>query len=93
MLKLCSYILVTGATGFIGAHVVDSLLRRGIRVRGATRSLAKGKAMKDARPEFSALLDFVEIGDFEQTGVFKDAVKDVNGVIHVASVSLAVKVS
>jgi hypothetical protein len=59
---------------------------RGFKVRGATRSLAKGKDMKDARPGFAEKLDFVQINDFEQNGVFGDAVKGVDGVIHVASV-------
>lgn len=77
---------MTGATGFIGAHVVDVLLSRGIRVRGATRSLAKGDAMIKARPQYADKLDFVQIEDFEKLGVFDEAVKDVDGVIHVASV-------
>ncbi|KAG4433520.1 hypothetical protein IFR05_011003 [Cadophora sp. M221] len=80
-----SYVLVTGATGFIGAHVVDVLLYRGIKVRGATRSMKKGEAMMKARPQFSAHLDFVQIEDFEKSGVFEDAAKDVDAVIHVAS--------
>lgn len=83
--------LVTGATGFIGAHVVDILLSRGIKVRGATRSVAKGKAMLEARPKYAASsqLDFVQIEDFEKAGlaVFDEAVKGVDGVVHVASVS------
>ena len=78
--------LVTGATGFIGAHVVDELLSRGIKVRGATRSMPKGEAMLKARPNFASQLDFVQIEDFEKVGVFKDAVKDIDAVIHVASV-------
>jgi nucleoside-diphosphate-sugar epimerase len=86
------YVLVTGATGFIGAHVVDQLLSRGIRVRGATRSLAKGEAMVKARPQYSGLLDFVQIRDFDrvseadEASVFEDAVKGVDGVIHTAIV-------
>jgi nucleoside-diphosphate-sugar epimerase len=82
----CRYILVTGATGFIGAHVVDELLGRGLKVRGATRSLTKGEVMLKARPNFTSKLDFVQIEDFEKVGVFKDAVKDIDAVIHVASV-------
>ncbi len=81
------YVLVTGATGFIGAHVVDELLRRGLKVRGATRSATKGKAMIDARPKYASQLDFVQISDFEKTGVFEEAVKGIDAVIHVASVS------
>lgn len=80
------YVLVTGATGFIGAHVVDQLLSRGLRVRGATRSAAKGQAMIEARQQYRGKLDFVQIDDFEKLGVFTDAVKEVDAVIHVASV-------
>lgn len=42
--------------------------------------------MLDARPNYSSKLDFVEVQDFEQTGVFDEAVEDVDAVIHVASV-------
>lgn len=83
---MSSYVLVTGATGFIGAHVVDVLLKRGLKVRGATRSIAKGKQMLEARPEFVSQLDFVQIHDFEQQGVFAEAIQGVDAVIHVASV-------
>lgn len=81
------YVLVTGATGFIGAHVVDTLLERGIKVRGATRSPAKGESMIKARPQYKGKLEFVQIDDFEKPGGLVDAVKGVDGVIHVASVS------
>jgi hypothetical protein len=80
------YILVTGATGFIGAHVVDNLLSRGLRVRGATRSLDKGDIMIKARPQHKSSLNFVEIDDFVSPGRLDDAVKGVDAVIHVASV-------
>ena len=80
------YILVTGSTGFIGAHVVDNLLARGYRVRGATRSAQKGEQMKAARPHYASKLDFVVIEDFTKTGVFDSAMDGIDGVIHVASV-------
>ncbi|KAH8434862.1 uncharacterized protein LDX57_012493 [Aspergillus melleus] len=78
-------ILVTGATGFIGAHIVDALLSRGLRVRGATRSLEKGNAMIQARPQYAKQLGFVQIDDFEKPGGLIEAVKGVDGVIHTAS--------
>lgn len=81
--------LVTGATGFIGAHVVDNLLARGLKVRGATRSLGKGQAMLKARPQYASQLDFVQIDDFEKLGVFEEAVKGIDAVIHVASVRIS----
>jgi nucleoside-diphosphate-sugar epimerase len=68
------------------------LLKRGLKVRGATRSAEKGKAMLEARPEFASKLDFVQIQDFEKTGVFDEAVKDVDAVIHVASVCFSPKI-
>ncbi|KAF5859076.1 hypothetical protein ETB97_003317 [Aspergillus alliaceus] len=80
-----SHVLVTGATGFIGAHVVDNLLARGISVRAATRSNQKGEQMKAARPQHASRLEFVEIKDFSQIGVFDNIMDGIDGVIHVAS--------
>ncbi|KAF4459180.1 NAD dependent epimerase dehydratase [Fusarium albosuccineum] len=79
------FVLVTGATGFIGAHVVDVLLDRGIKVRGATRSMDKGNTMIKARPQHAENLEFVQIQDFENPGGLVEAVQGVDGVIHVAS--------
>lgn len=82
--------LVTGATGFIGAHVVDVLLEKGLRVRGTTRSAAKGQAMIEARPEHKSKLEFIQIGDFSDAQgdqLFHEAVQGIDGIIHVASVS------
>lgn len=83
-----SYVLVTGATGFIGAHVVDSLLKRGLKVRGATRSLQKGEQMKAARPQYASKLDFVQVKDFTNVGVFDNLIDGIDAVIHVASVCI-----
>lgn len=81
------FVLVTGATGFIGAHIVDALLSRGLKVRGATRSSAKGNAMIKMRPEYAGMLEFVEIGDFERPTGLLEAAHGVDGVIHTACVS------
>jgi nucleoside-diphosphate-sugar epimerase len=82
------YVLVTGATGFIGAHIVDALLARGLKVRGATRSTAKGEAMIRSRQKYIQSLDFVEIGDFSDPRGLQNAVQGVDAIIHTASVRL-----
>lgn len=78
---------MTGATGFIGAHILDQLLERGVKVRGTTRSLIKGQRMKDARPQYASQLDFVQIEDFSKNANFAEAVNGVDAIVHTASVS------
>lgn len=85
---LSEHVLVTGATGFLGAHVVDELLRRGLRVKATARSKDKAEQMLRDRPQFRERLEFVYVTDLSVPGGFDDALKGVDGVIHCASVSL-----
>ncbi|KAL4783653.1 hypothetical protein BJX76DRAFT_368242 [Aspergillus varians] len=80
-----SYVLVTGATGLIGAHVVDNLLRKGSRVRIVARSKDKANAFLASRPEHKEKLDVFFIQDLTDPDAFDGAVQDVTGVIHIAS--------
>ncbi|KAJ0308587.1 hypothetical protein Brms1b_009465 [Colletotrichum noveboracense] len=82
-----SYILVTGSTGLVGSHVVDNLLRKGYKVRAVARSKQKADAFLSARAQYASKLDFYFIEDLTDPGAFDEAVKDIDGVIHVASVS------
>lgn len=84
--------LVTGATGFIGAHIIDSLLFRGLKIRATARSLEKGELMKKARPQYASQLEFVEIGDISIIGAFDNIMDGVDAVIHSAAVRRAFRV-
>ena len=79
------HVLVTGSTGFIGAHVVDNLLARGIKVRAAVRDVAKGQQLRTDRLAFAENLEIVQISDFKEPGSLAQAVKGIDGIIHVAS--------
>ncbi|KAK2752719.1 3-beta hydroxysteroid dehydrogenase isomerase family protein, partial [Colletotrichum kahawae] len=83
--RIESYILVTGATGLVGSHVVDSLLKKGYKVRAVARSKQKADAFLSARVQHASKLDFFFIEDLTDPGAFDEAVKDIDGVIHVAS--------
>jgi nucleoside-diphosphate-sugar epimerase len=79
-------VLVTGATGFIGAHVADEVLRRGIPIKIASRSKAKAEQFIEARKDKANLISYAVIDDFEQTaGGLDKAAEGCDGVIHVAS--------
>jgi nucleoside-diphosphate-sugar epimerase len=84
-----SHVLVTGATGFIGAHVVDLLLERGVKVTGTGRSQSKANEMKTRRAKYGDLFSMAIVEDLTAPDVFDDAVQDVDVVIHVASVGLS----
>jgi UDP-glucose 4-epimerase len=82
-------ILVTGAAGFIGSHLVDQLLvREARRVIGLDNLVAGRKeniesALQDARFEFV-------FGDVNDAGLVNQLVADVDYVFHLAASKLVV---
>lgn len=81
-------ILVTGGTGFVGAHCILQALAAGYRVRTSVRSLSREgdvRAMlKQGGAEPGDKLSFVA-ADLTSDAGWADAVKDCTYVLHVAS--------
>lgn len=80
-------VLVTGATGFLGAHIVLALLEAGFRVRGTVRDIARAEQRFAALPipeVHRARLSFVaaELGRDEGWAA---AARECRFVVHVAS--------
>jgi len=81
-------VLVTGASGFIAAHIVEQLLGKGYRVRGTVRSLKKER--EPDRAPLCALagaadrLELVE-ADLLDEGSFDRAAAGCEYVMHTAS--------
>jgi nucleoside-diphosphate-sugar epimerase len=74
--------LVTGATGFIGSHLVENLLERGVRVRCLIRKTSDLKWLKNLPIELVH-------GDCGDKASLREAVKGVDQVFHVAGVTKA----
>lgn len=81
-------VLVTGGSGFIGAHCILKLLDAGYRVRTTIRSLKKEPAvramLKEGGGEPRDRVSFVE-ADLENDTGWLEAVQDCAYVLHVAS--------
>ncbi|KAK3751075.1 hypothetical protein RRG08_019284 [Elysia crispata] len=80
-------VLVTGASGYIGACVVKTLLEAGHKVRGTVRSLkdpAKVQPLYDLCPDAKHKLELVE-ADLTDENSWVEAVRGCTYVQHVAS--------
>ena len=86
-LTIPSHILLTGSNGYLGSWVLHTLLHRGYSVRAAVRSLDKSQPLQAHFAEYvkEKKLEFVVVEDVEKEGAFDEAVKGVNGVLHLAS--------
>lgn len=85
-------VLITGGTGFIGAHVADALLSRDISIVLVTRNQSKAEKFIEDRPAQKHLIQPIIVSDFESgpdKSVFVGAAKGCDGIIHVASPFLA----
>src|SRR5690349_10816373 len=69
--------LVTGATGFIGRHLVSRLLDEGSHVRVLTRSVEKLPA------EWSDRVELIN-GSLLDSAVRRDATQNVSNIFHLA---------
>ena len=79
-------VLVTGASGFIGAHIVQQLLAEGYRVRGTVRDLSdhtKTDPLKRLAEGAAYPLELVQ-ADLLDVDCWKDVVKGCRFVLHVA---------
>ena len=58
-----SWVLVTGATGFVACHVTRQLLQRGYKVRGTVRDQAKAQWLIDDH-----FKSYADSGSYELSG-------------------------
>jgi dihydroflavonol-4-reductase len=75
-------VLVTGANGFVGSHLVDRLLERGRAVRCLVRRSSNLRYLKDARLGFA-------YGGLDEATDWQAALDGVETVYHVAGVTFA----
>ena len=76
--------LVTGGTGFIGSHLTDALIGKGVQVRCLLRKTSDLMWLRGLPIEFV-------YGDCNDKTSLKKSVKDVDWVFHLAGVTKAIK--
>ncbi|PLB46252.1 NAD(P)-binding protein [Aspergillus steynii IBT 23096] len=84
-IPLGSWILVTGANGFIASHIINLLLSSGYRVRGTVREpkpwLDEFFADRHGQDKYQSVV----VPGLEVDGALDEYLGDVRGVLHVAS--------
>ncbi|MEM0014840.1 MAG: NAD-dependent epimerase/dehydratase family protein [Zestosphaera sp.] len=71
-------VLVTGASGFLGGHLVEELMRKGYSVRGMVRDPRKAQRLNGLGVE-------VSYGDLTVPETLPQAVRGVDAVVHLAA--------
>jgi nucleoside-diphosphate-sugar epimerase len=86
-IPLGSTVLVTGANGLIGSHVVDQFIHAGFHVRGTVRDVKRCSWMIDffSKKYGDGKFELVQVEGMEKAGCFDEAVKGTSGVVHTTS--------
>ncbi|UKZ94516.1 uncharacterized protein TrAFT101_009387 [Trichoderma asperellum] len=79
-----SLVLITGASGYIGTHLIGDILKAGHRVRAAVRSEEKGQAIKELYHSSLGRIEFTVVPDMSQPTAYQNALKGVSYVFHLA---------
>jgi nucleoside-diphosphate-sugar epimerase len=85
-----SWILVTGASGFIATHVIQNLLGRGYKVRGTVRNVSSTDSL--FKEHFGSYLDqdrlqIIKVPDFTADGAFDNALMEVAGIVAIIAIA------
>ncbi len=75
---------MTGGTGFIGSHLVEALLQRGVEVRCLVRKKGDLKWLTKLRIEAVS-------GDCSDSASLEEAVREVDQIFHLAGITKAVE--
>ncbi|KAK7036584.1 hypothetical protein VNI00_011517 [Paramarasmius palmivorus] len=80
-------VLITGGTGYLGAWILRTVLESesGYIAIAVVRSESKGKYLREKFKTFGDRFQIVCIPDMQKDGAFDEIVRDVHGIIHVAS--------
>jgi len=73
-------VLITGGSGFVATHVLNSFLSRGYNVRTTVRSAETAKKVKKSHSKYLSQLSFAIVPDVQTPGGHDEAVKGVDGV-------------
>lgn len=86
MPKKIDNILVTGAEGFIGSHLVEKLVAQGRRVRAMTLYNSFGRyGWLDTIPTVTRNKIELVMGDVRDPFSVREAMRDMDGVLHLAA--------
>lgn len=79
--------LVTGANGFVAAHIIDQLFRDGHTITGSVREPVKGDQILETHPEYKGKIDFVTVSDYAGEGAWDETFQthDFDYVVHSAA--------
>jgi len=78
-------LLITGASGFIGSHVLDRAIKAGYDVRLTVRRETQIDELKQLFPAHTSQMDFAVVPDITVTDAFHRAVEGVSYIFHLAS--------
>ena len=80
------HVLVTGAAGFIGSHLIELLVREGYRVRGFVHYNSSGRLpnLEQLAPDVQSALEIVP-GDIADPHSVRQAVSKCDWVFHLAA--------